>query len=141
MEHDKNLKKRPQTWVKGQSGNPRGRVPGVERVRQLLDPHREDLIKKAVALALSGDTVALRICIDRIAPPPRAESAPVSIPSIALAGTMSDKARAIIDAVGASIISPDAAAVLLGAMANAVKIIEAEELANRIAALEARELI
>jgi hypothetical protein len=110
-------------------------------VRQLLDPHREDLVAKAVALALAGDTVALRICIDRIAPPPRPESSPVSIPGIALATTMSDKARAIVDAVGDAVISADAAAVLLGALADAAKIIEADELTARIAALEARDLV
>ncbi len=77
---------------------------------------------------------------DRIAPPPRAESAPVSIPGIALAGSMSDKARAIIDAVGNAVISPDAAGVLLWAIASASKIIEADELASRITALEARDI-
>lgn len=110
-------------------------------MRQLLVPHRESLVKKAVELALAGDTVALRICMDRIAPPLRNEAAPVSIPGIALATSMSDKARAIVDAVGEGLISPDTAAILLGAMANAAKIIEADELAARIAALEAHGLI
>lgn len=140
MTSSKPTKALPHRWKAGQSGNPLGRPTGVERVRQLLDPHREELIQKAVAMALSGDTVALRICIDRIAPPPRAESAPVSIPGIALAGSMSDKARAIIDAVGNAVISPDAAGVLLGAIASATKIIEADELASRITALEARDI-
>ncbi|MBU0589457.1 MAG: hypothetical protein KKE95_01135 [Gammaproteobacteria bacterium] len=53
---------------------------------------------------------------------------------------MSDKARAIVDAAGSSILSPDTAAVLLGAIASAAKIIEIDDLAARIAALEAREL-
>jgi hypothetical protein len=126
-------------WVKGQSGNPAGRMPGVERVRQLLKPRSEDLINKAVELALAGDTVALRLCIDRIAPPPRAEFALASIPGIALAGSMGDKARAVLEAVGNAVISPDAAAMLLGALASATKIIESEELVDRIAALEARD--
>lgn len=131
----------PSAWKPGESGNPKGRVPGVERVRQLLDPHREELVAKAVALALAGDGVALRLCIDRLAPPPRAETPPVVIPGLAEASSMSDKARVILNATGGGIISPDAAATLLGAIANAGKIIETEELAGRIAALEIRDLV
>ena len=54
---------------------------------------------------------------------------------------MSEKARLIVNATGEGIVSPDAAATLLGAIANAAKIIETEELAGRIAALEVRDLI
>ena len=138
---DKTAKKSPSQWKPGQSGNPLGRTAGVERVRQMLDPHRVELVAKAVQLALAGDTHALRICMDRIAPLPRAESPPVSIPGVALGSTMSDKARAIVDAVGAGLISPDAAAMLLGAMANASRIIEGDELAARIARLETANLL
>lgn len=116
-------------------------MPGVERVRQMLAPHSEGLIAKAVELALAGDTKALRLCVERIAPMPRAESPPVSIPGIALAISMSDKTRAIVDAMGDAAISPDTAAMLLAAMASAVRIIEADEMAARIAALEARDLL
>lgn len=135
------MKKEPSRWKPGESGNPKGRVPGVEKIRHLLDPHREQLVAKAVELALAGDSVALRLCLDRIAPPPKAEAPPVVIPGLAEARSMSDKARVILNATGEGIISPDAAATLLGAIANAGKIIETEELAQRIAALEVRDLV
>lgn len=105
----------------------------------MLAPHSTELIAKAVELALAGDTKALRLCVERIAPMPRAESPRVSIPGIALAASMSDKARSIVDAAGNAAISPDTAAMLLTAIANAARIIEADELASRIAALEARD--
>ena len=131
-------KKRPTNgWKPGQSGNPKGRVPGVERVRKMLDPHSDQLIAKAVELALGGDTKALRLCIERIAPLPRAESPPVSIPGIASGATMSDKARAVLDAVGAKAISPDTAAMLLSAIASATRIIEADELTRQLEELRA----
>ena len=127
-------------WVKGQSGNPKGRVAGVEILRQMLDPHRSDLITKAVELAKAGDVAALRLCFVRIAPPPRSEAAPVHIDGLAEAATMSDKARAIIAACGNGEISPDTASMLLGAIANASRIIEADELADRITLLEERSV-
>ena len=37
----------------------------------LLDGEAEALTRKAVDLALEGDTTALRLCLERIAPPQR----------------------------------------------------------------------
>jgi hypothetical protein len=133
-------RKRPPTaWKPGQSGNPAGRTPGVEKVRQLLEPKREELVAKAVEMALAGDATALRICLDRISPPPRSESAPVLIPGLAEATGMAGKARAVIDAAGRGEISPTVATELLSALAGLARAIEVDELAKRIEALEALE--
>ena len=125
-------------FQKGQSGNPRGRTAGVEKIRQLLDPHREGLVAKAVELALAGDVQALRLCLERISPPPRAETPPVRIPGMAKLATMSDKARRIVDAVGDGLLSADAGSTFLSALANAQRVIEVDELTARIAALEGK---
>lgn len=56
----------------GQSGNPNGRAKGSINKRtqlaKLLEPHAEELIAKAVELALAGDGNALRLCIERLIP-------------------------------------------------------------------------
>jgi hypothetical protein len=54
-------------------GNP-GRVAGSRNkatiaIEALLDGEAEALSRKAIELALEGDTVALRLCLERIAPP------------------------------------------------------------------------
>lgn len=128
----------PTAWKPGQSGNPKGRPPGVDRIRKLLEPNSEKLIKKAVDMALAGDVTALRLCLDRVAPLPRSEAQKVEIPGLPEAVSMSDKARTILDAAGNALISADVASMLLGAIANASRIIEGDELAARIAALEER---
>ena len=127
------------TWKPGQSGNPAGRKPGAELVRQLLEPKKKELIDKAVAMALAGDATALRICIDRLAPPMRAESPTVHIPDLKSAPTLALKAEAIVSAVGDGRIGPDAATMLLQAIAAACKVIEFDELQRRIAELERRQ--
>jgi hypothetical protein len=62
--------------MKGQSGNPSGRPPGARHkatvaAEALLDGEAEGLTRKALEMALDGDTVALRLCLERILPPRR----------------------------------------------------------------------
>ncbi len=56
------------TFKRGQSGNPDGRPPGIPdkrtALRELLLPHADALVGKAVERALAGDASALRICIE-----------------------------------------------------------------------------
>lgn len=125
-------------WKPGQSGNPGGRKPGAELVRLLLEPKRKELIDKAVSMALAGDSTALRICIDRLAPPPRAESPSVVIAGLADGATLTDKANAILAAAGRGDLSPDAASTLLQAMAAACKVAEFDDFEKRIDALESK---
>ena len=132
------MAKSPTAWKPGQSGNPRGPVAGVALVRNLLDPHRPALVEKALQMALAGDVVALRICMDRVAPQLRAESPNVRIPGLVDAPTLAAKGEAIIAAVGTGDISPDAASMLLQAIASASQVQKTDELARKIEALEAR---
>lgn len=128
--------KRPTTWKKGQSGNPAGRPPTVEKVRKLLEPRRKELVDVAVAQALAGDMSAMRIVMDRLAPPLRAVGECVAVPGLAEATTMTDKAMAIYAAVGNGQINPDSASLLLTALAAVAKVVETDQLAARIQALE-----
>jgi len=131
-------KTRTGAWQPGQSGNPSGRKPGVEKVRQLLDPHREELVSKAVSMALEGDAAALRMCLDRVSPLPRSESPRVVIPGFSKAKTLGEKSDLVICAAGSGSISPDVAATFLGAIAAMARVSETDELSRRIAALESK---
>ena len=55
----------------GQSGNPAGKPKGARNkttlaVEALLDGEAEALTRKAIERALEGDSVALRLCLERI---------------------------------------------------------------------------
>lgn len=105
-------------------------------MRELLVPHASDLVAKAVEMALAGDASALRICIDRLIPPAKARDDPVSLPFEA--GTLSEKGQAVLDAMGKGEIAPDVATAVLQGIAAQVRIVEADEIERRLAALEAK---
>jgi len=75
-------------FVKGQSGNPAGKPPGCRNhasrtAEILLDSEVEALTRKAMALAVDGDALALRLCLDRIIAPRRARPVHLDLPPIA----------------------------------------------------------
>jgi hypothetical protein len=58
------------TFGPGNCGKPKGtRHKATLAAMALLDGEAESLSRKAVELALQGDTTALRLCLERIAPP------------------------------------------------------------------------
>ena len=124
----------------GKSGNPKGRPKGIkDRRTQWRDTLRKelpDLLTKLVQMAKEGDPQALKLILDRVAPPLRAQSEPVEIPTLAAAGTLTERAQAVITAVADGALSTDAASDLLAALANVARITEIDELAARVAALE-----
>ena len=61
-------------FTKGHSGNRNGKPTGARNkatlaALDLLGGETEALSRKAIEMALDGDTTALRLCLERIAPP------------------------------------------------------------------------
>ena len=131
--------KRPGRWKPGESGNPAGRKPGsgeVARLRAAMAVHVPALVAVLVERALSGEIGAARLLLERTIAPLKAseEAAPCSVPN----GTLAEQGRAVLGAVAAGELAPGQGAALLASLGTLAKLIETDELAARVAALEAR---
>lgn len=111
----------------------------AEKVRVLLEPHREALIGRAVELALAGDPQALRLCLERLAPTPRPEAEKCIVPGLADASTLEQKAAAILGAVGNGHVSAEAGRNLLHTLDAYASVLHQEEFDRRLAVLEGRK--
>lgn len=132
-------------FAPGNRANPKGRIPGSRNkatlaAQALLDGEVENLTRKAVELALGGDTTALRLCLERILPARKeAALAPLDLPKIEGAADLPQLTAAILDSVAAGRITPGEGQTL-AALANAhAKTLEIAELEQRITALEEKQ--
>jgi len=102
---------------RGQSGNPDGRPVGslnraTRAAALLLDGEAEALTRKAVEMALGGDAVALRLCLDRVLGARRGRPVELVVPAIASAGDLVAAMNAVTAAATQGAITPDEAVAL-----------------------------
>ena len=106
-------------FAPGVSGNPAGRPKGARNaatlaVEALLEGEAEKLTRVCIERALAGDTLALRICMDRIAPPRRDRPTPFELPKLKEAADARDAFAAVVRAVAEGELTPSEAVTLAG---------------------------
>ncbi|RYE43700.1 MAG: hypothetical protein EOP21_07525, partial [Hyphomicrobiales bacterium] len=103
-------------------------------VEALLEGQHEALTQKAIDKALEGDGVALRLCLDRIAP--SRKDAPISfdLPAVRTAADAVEASAAVLVAVAAGEVTPDEAGRVMALLTAHKAIVEAGDLETRITA-------
>ena len=125
----------------GQSGNPSGRPKGSRNkarlaVETLLDGEAEVITRKVIELAKKGDLVAIRLCLDRIAPPRKDRPVLFTLPPLGQAEDASASLATIVAAVASGELTPSEAGELSKVVDTYARALLATELEDRVAALE-----
>lgn len=125
------------TFATGNRGRPPGTRTRVTRAAEaLLDGEAEALTRKCIELALAGDTMALRLCLERIAPPRRDAHVSLDLPELKDTSDALSAINTIVQAVARGEVTPSEATRLVGLIEAFRKTAEVEDLERRLLALE-----
>ena len=126
-------------FTKGVSGNPAGRPLGARNratlaVEALLEGEAEALTRKAIERALEGDGPALRLCLDRLAPPRRDRPVSFPLPPLKEAADARDAFAAVVRAIAGGELTPSEGGTLAGLIADFANVDRATAIARDVKA-------
>ena len=90
-------------------------------------------------MALSGDTTALRLCMERICPPRKDAPVSFALPAIGSAADASTALSAVLAAVAAGEITPGEGSAVASLIECFRRTLELEDLERRVEALEGKQ--
>jgi hypothetical protein len=122
-------------FQKGQSGNPLGRPPGARNkatimAEELLESEAETITRIVIEKAKEGDMTALRICLDRFAPPRKERAIAFDLPPLT---TTSDALKGI-----AALAAATAEGEMFKLIEGYARALEVATLEQRVARLEGK---
>ena len=128
------------TFAQGNPGKPKGsRNRATQATQRLIDDQSEAITQKAIEMALAGDTVALRLCIERIAPARKDAPVEFNLPNVETARDAAQAASALLRAVSEGVVTPLEGATVMGLLEQYRRTLEASDFEKRIEALEAKK--
>jgi hypothetical protein len=102
----------------------------------LVDGESGQLTRKCIEMAKAGDTVAMRLCLERILPPRRDRPMHITLPTLTSASDATAAIAAITAAVAEGEITPGEGADLNTVVGGFIKAVELTDIEVRLAALE-----
>jgi hypothetical protein len=101
------VKPRGRPFKPGNPGKPVGtRHRATMAAEALLDGEAAALTRKAVEMALEGDPIALRLCLERVLPPHKERPVRVKLPPVEDAASARAASAALLAAVAAGELTP-----------------------------------
>ena len=131
-------------FVPGQSGNPAGKAKGTRNrttlaIEALLEGEAEELTRKAIEMAKAGDGPALRMCLDRLAPPRKDAPVCFDLPSIKSVADAVEASSALLSAVAGGDVTPDEAARIMSLLTSHKVLVETGDFERRLDVLEGKK--
>ena len=125
-------------FTEGNLGRPKGpRNKATIAIESLLQGQAEVLTQTAVTKALEGNTVALRLCMERIAPAPKDHPVSFSLPNLKNVLDTSEAAGSVLTAVNEGELTPIEATRVMGLIDSYRRTLELTEIEERLRTLEA----
>ena len=129
-------------FAAGNRANPSGRPKGALNkatilAQELIDNEGELIVRKALELAKSGDSSALKLVMDRLLPPRKDKIIEFQLPQINNGQDASAAMAQVIEGVSAGELTPQEGDSLAKLIESAARLAEISILEARVAALEA----
>ena len=127
----------------GQSGNPAGRPKGARNkatlaAEALLDGEAEEITRKAIEKAKAGDMVAIRLCLDRIAPPRKDRPIEFTLPKMEKASDAAEASAALVDAASTGELTPGETSELMKVVESFARTLQVSDFETRLERLESK---
>lgn len=128
-------------FEKGKSGNPNGRPRGAigrkhAQLTALIESRAEELVTRAIEMALLGDGQMLKLCIDKIYPSLKPRDLPEIIPLPPITKNTAATARNILKSVQKGDITMDEAKDVINMLSSTTKITEITEMEKMMAEIK-----
>ena len=124
-------------FTSGNTGGPKGaRNKKTLAIESLLDGQAEALTQTAISKAIEGDGLALRLCMERIAPAPKDKSVSFPLPDMNDAMDASKAASSVLTAVSEGELTPIEGTRVMGLIDSYRRTLELTEIEERLQALE-----
>jgi hypothetical protein len=107
-------------------------------VEELMEGEAEKLTRKAIEKALGGDLVAIKLCLDRIAPPRKDRPISLDLPPMEKPQDAVSSVAAIVGAVADGELSASEAGDLAKLIEAFIRTLTATEIEERLKALEGK---
>lgn len=120
----------------GQSGNPKGRPKDktpATMLRKAIAGDMVDIIATLVTMAKQGDAQAAKILLDRVCPPLRPQALPIEIKP---GSNLPETGVNVLSATLSGAVPPDIGSMLIRALAEQARLVELQELDDRLRKLE-----
>jgi hypothetical protein len=121
-------------------GRPRGsRNKATLALQDMLGQHAEALVKKCVVMAMQGDTTAMRLCIERLLAPRKQSPVKFKLPPVTTMAELAQAQISMLETLSRGQLTPAEAETIGSLFENRRRMMETEDLAARVQALEQRD--
>ena len=128
----------------GQSGNPAGKPKGARHkttlaIESMLEGDAEAITQKAIEMAKGGDATAIRMCLDRLAPPRKDAAVCFSLSPIKTIADAVEASSALLAAIADGDVTPDEGSRIMSLLTSHKVLVETGEFERRLEILEAKK--